>query len=1015
MNPVAKYLFALSAVIVAYCAYVTTAVPFLEGRSEVVRRQPVAVDYPDVASSIDKSHLPSIVPADAWELGSCKTLLTPQGTIYFEYWEPVDDQGTYQLMPFSIVINDPVNQIREAATDPAAEKPAPIVLRSLDGAKLRFSKPLTARSKKDDIELESALLEGQVTLFRPANEQNNEDELRIVSQNIQINRSQIFTLSDVHFAFGKHHGSGRNLSIQLAHQPDAESLTNDFSDVSGVEQMELAYVRELVLHPAEASPSGIVNSGQQTGQTKPTQGKVLSLSNQKSPLQISCDGPFVFQMSQQKAWFRENVVVTQLDQFRDRLECSSLQIELDKNKTETTVEKLVAVGTQETPAVITSKSQQTVIVGEELIFEVPESIVKAAGSKPVSIRSPTFAIESPTLEYHLAENGKLGTLAAEGPGILRGIEKERPTEPFEVKWDSLLTTRNLDGDRVRIDIEERAAVKFNKHNGIWADNLQFVLWQMPSPQNDNNKSRWQYLPSQLNARGNVFLNTEKVTGFTKELVANWPEPKPATAAPQRHTVSYRGLFQRPQRQDDFRSLPNTPTNPTMRFKGDKVVANVTGGLEEMQLRDLVVDGSLELENKGKDQQPFTVTGQSMRLVPQTKDRYRVTIDGQEGRWATLKTNGFDIEGSNLQLDQTANTIWVKGEGNLKIDPQQVAAKAADSKLPKVEGATVSWKGGMVFDGSKIYFEHFVQLLADRSPNADGLQSKISSKCEALTLELTESLRFDQPGSKATKLSDSPAEIKRMVFVDHVNQHSRAFQLASHQSRQQPIEFQNAMLDEFGQISQMQQLRVPMASVDTVSGDVVSSGPGEVMSYQFSANKSPLAGINKDNDIQSGERKLTCVHTRFDGSLTANADDGKMELERNTRSAWGDVVDFGQPLDPDRPQELPVGAAVLKADVLKVAQWTPRNAETRRELHADGNTSIQSELFEAVADRMTYTDVTDVLVIEGRPPADAKLSYRRNTNARPETLRAAKVMYRISDQWTDVFDVRSVDAGLPSRK
>ena len=65
MNPVAKYLFALSAMIVAYTAYARVAVPYLEGPPGIVRRQQAPIQYPEVAQILDKSHLPTIVPQDA--------------------------------------------------------------------------------------------------------------------------------------------------------------------------------------------------------------------------------------------------------------------------------------------------------------------------------------------------------------------------------------------------------------------------------------------------------------------------------------------------------------------------------------------------------------------------------------------------------------------------------------------------------------------------------------------------------------------------------------------------------------------------------------------------------------------------------------------------------------------------------------------------------------------------------------------------------------------------------------
>ncbi len=1017
--------------IVAYTAYAKVAVPILEGPPTVVRRSQIAGDYPDTTEILDKTHLPSIVPTDAWELGSCKTLLTPQGTVYFEYWEPVDDEGTYQLMPFTIVINDPVNSIREAENDTTQPKPAPIVLRSLEGARLKFSKPLTARSKKDDIELESAQLDGQVTLFRPANPGTDEDEMRIVTRNIQINRSQIFTLSEVHFAFGPHHGSGRNLSIQLAHATKADSPTKSFSNIDGVEQMELAFVSELVLQPVDANAFKLANEN--PASDKPSaaslvddKDRVLSLSNQETPLRLSCDGPFVFRMAEKKAWFRDNVVVTQLDEHRDNLRCDSLQIELSRDDISqtTSVKNLIAIGTPEKPATIVSNSQQTLVVGEELNFDVQQSLVKAFGSQPVTIRSPKFAFQGSRLEYQLAENGKLGALSADGPGILKGLSED--DKNFEVKWERSLTTRNSDAERVLIEIDENASVKFDQRNSIAADHLSFTVWQLPDPESVKENQKWKYFPSKLETRGNVRIVSEKLDGSANELTANWEKPSFRQLGTINHKVSYRGTFRAaPQQADGFRALPSQ--SPTMKFSGDKVVANVAGGMNQLRIRDLVVDGSLALESTATDKLPFAIAGQSMRLVPQANDLYRVTITGDDSRPATFRTNGLDLRGSNLQLDQTANTIWIQGKGDLNIDGTKQSATVASRELPKLESANISWTGGMVFDGSRIYFENDVELFANRPPNADGQSSKLKSNSEALTIELTESIRFENldPVNGVSAKRAKP-EIQRMVFVNQVDQASRAFKLAGYEKSGQAgrddaasrrvIGFQNATMDASGNVVELQKLFVPMATVDAISGDVVASGPGQALAYQFSNGNSRLSGFSRDAATggTTSKPKLTCVHARFDGQLTANTEQNTMRIDRNTRSAWANVDRFDQTLDPDRPDQLPLGAAVLKSDALKFAQWTPRNSEPRQEMQAEGNTSIQSELFEAVADRMTYSDDTDILIIEGNPPANARLSWRRTSKSQPETLLAKKVKYRLSDQWTEVSDIRSVQAGLDGK-
>ena len=260
----------------------------------------------------------------------------------------------------------------------------------------------------------------------------------------------------------------------------------------------------------------------------------------------------------------------------------------------------------------------------------------------------------------------------------------------------------------------------------------------------------------------------------------------------------------------------------------------------------------------------------------------------------------------------------------------------------------------------------------------------------------------------------------MVFVNEVSDFNRAFKLASHQEgstgQRKVIAFQNANFDANGKVVDLQKLFVPMATVNAQTGEVVTTGPGQALSYQYSNGKNRLSNSNRD-DRSSGtqEKKLSCVHSRFDGQLVANAEKGTMEIDRNTRSAWANVDRFDQTLDPDRPDKLPIGAAVLKSDELKFAQWTPRNAEPRLEMQAEGNTSIKSDLFEAVADRMTYTDDTDVLIIEGKPPADARLSYRRSVNGTPETMMLQKIHYRLSDQTFQGIDIRNIEAGLSRDK
>ena len=539
------------------------------------------------------------------------------------------------------------------------------------------------------------------------------------------------------------------------------------------------------------------------------------------------------------------------------------------------------------------------------------------------------------------------------------------------------------------------------------------------------KPKWQYLPSQLETVGNVRIITDQLDGTSNKFVANWPRPTAKQLSKVKHSVSYRAA---PQDRDELRALPEFQAagkvvkSRVMKFSGDEVIANVAGDMENMQVRDLVVNGSLSLESDATDRRPFVISGSSMKLVPQAKELYRVTIEGDNSRPARFRTTGFDLTGTNLQLDQSANTIWVQGAGDLMIDTQKqnLQRSRTGQKLAKLDKAKVGWSGGMVFDGSKIYFEHDVELFADQRPNNDGQKSTIKTNSEALTIELTDSIRFEklEDSNSASSLEGNEPQIHRMVFVNQLDQDQRAFRLAGHKQdnfgQNKIIGVQNATIDANGKVIGLQKLFVPMATVDAVTGDIATSGPGTALSYQYSKGGSQLSGFSKPTS-NSKEPELSCVHVKFDGQLVANSEKGTMEIDRNTRSAWANVDRFDKTLDPDRPDQLPVGAAVLRSDVLKFAQWTPRNSEPRQEMLAEGNTSIRSQLFEAVADRLSFNDSTNKLVLEGNPPALAKLTYRKTPKSKPQTALASKVMYGLSDQSIDVNNVRSVESNISSRK
>ncbi len=1088
MNPLASYLFALSAMIVAYTAYAKLAVPILEGPPVAARVQAAYVPPNASENGLNKSHLPSLLPENAWELSPCKTLLTPQGTVYFQKWDRIDDQGTYELKPFTLVINDPAAAaMRDPEVPQDAKTATPVVLRAFEGAKLKFSKPLTAGSSSEKAEMESAHLLGQVTVYRPANSANKEQQLRVVTQSIQVNRQYIFTLNEVDFQFGSHRGSGRNLSIKLAHEHNGEATANEspsnsFSTINGIEQLELASVRELVLQPAETDrfhTTGMPSANAQSPPSNDPQ-KSMSLSNQTTPLRLSCAGPFVFRIKEQKASFKDAVVVEQLDRFGDNLRCDSLEIEFDresKNNESTSVKSLVAVGSAMRPATIESRSSQTRISGEFLYFDVRESVIKANGTSPVVLQNPKLEFRAPSLQYRLMSDNSLGPLDASGPGQLRGVAPDskngKPAKEFRVQWAKLLSVRQHDNERLRIEIDQQADISFGELNGIKADRLAFLVWQTEAADSTMKDRKWEYAPSQLDSNGNVMFRTPEVIGQSKTFVANWPKPakkSPLAAAtsnlqPAKPTRKAEGVarakpsggtfippaekwsadqFQlaEPARNSVAANESTTQAAEPMIFEGDAVIANVTGDMKNMTIRDLTVEGQMHLANRSKTKRAFELHGAGMRLFPQGDNLFRVLVSGKKQKPAVFKTDGFDLSGESLHLDQTANTIWVHGGGEMAIDAAKVEpspdARLLSGQRPptesqfggRLEKIDIAWGGGMIFDGSRIYFERDIAMDALQRPK-DGQQSSIKTLSQGLKVELTEALNFKDlenqaEDGKTVSARKSKPKVRVIELVSHVDQNQRAFRLASHSdpvadhanSKDRPVLVENRTVDTRGSLVSMQRLLVPTAAVNAESGDITATGPGTAITWQLAgsdqngrmtgfANRGQRGQRNQQTGASSAKKELTCAHVNFDGQLKANSNDHLLQITGNTRTAWSTVESVNQNIDPDRPDLLPMGAAVVRSEQLNFSRWQPRGAEKPENLiEAKGNTTVISQLFEVVANRLVYSDLTDMMTIEGSSQSPAKLSYRKNENASFQESNAAKINYWLSDQSVEVFDIKS---------
>ena len=546
IHPLAQYLMVLALMIGAYSVYDRVVVPKIKGPADQVRRTAVVppADLPEKRDN--KARLYSLLPSDGWELGKCKTLFTSQGTLLFQEMERLDDEGNYALKPFTMIMND--HQSGTVFANGLDSTVPPTVLRCA-AAKLGFDGPilLTGNSKT---RMRTASLDGEVTIFRPSPTPEKDETLKLVTRDVKVNANTIVALSEVAFSFGPHRGSGKTLTIELAHEADATRINRDFSSINGVSAIRLASLKNLRIEPESLGKSSAPSP-----QTPPQQSPAAILSAANVPIEVTCAGPFRFDYASRTATFNDKVFIKQQDAFGDNLNCHQLMV-VFTDDTETkaapptsaeamppaagAIERLVAIGSPEQgqPVIMIANSRQMKVTGDELEYRADDSYIACRSKNGVSIISPELNIRATSLAYGITPDGALGDLDAVGPGEFFRKSSDIKENIF-LRWQRNLTVRKRvfpESDRDAgttiekiIVVDGKAEVLVQETTHVTSDKLNIAVHEIPEVElsgqvASDGKSKFRYLPSEVFADTPVTIKSSNVDGTAGKLLVTWPQP-----------------------------------------------------------------------------------------------------------------------------------------------------------------------------------------------------------------------------------------------------------------------------------------------------------------------------------------------------------------------------------------------------------------------------------------------------------------------------------------------------------
>ena len=319
---------------------------------------------------------------------------------------------------------------------------------------------------------------------------------------------------------------------------------------------------------------------------------------------------------------------------------------------------------------------------------------------------------------------------------------------------------------------------------------------------------------------------------------------------------------------------------------------------------------------------------------------------------------------------------------------------------------------MIFNGSKLYFEHGVEVQSERS--RDRRLTKTQAQGEALSVELNQSVDFRILGEQGKPQPDLDA--RELVFVDHLPAGQRAFPLKQPLKRDgTSLQIQSRTYDPQGKQIEQQVVSARQAVVDVQSRDVVAEGPGYVMIHVpenkvgngrgESGNSNPMARFSNRT-----RRGLGLVRVNFDESMKLNEASKKLVLAGRIRAAYQSVSQWNHYIDPDKLEGREAEAVSLTCQQMEMSQWRPRNAsEAVNELVATGNVRIASYEVEAVASRVSYDESTDWVVFEGTARTDADLKYRQPGQRQRGQFKGKKFRFRVADQRLEVLEFNSGSA------
>jgi hypothetical protein len=995
--------------------YRLAVVPLIEPRQEDLAAglEMTAEEAAAIRARADQrlAALGDIFPAGAWERDEPIMLESRQMRLLFKDYQSLPD-GRVNLVPCTLVVLPDGNRL---ANGPAGRT---IVMRAPQGAVLEFDEPLDLRQGRL-ARLVGGSLRGQVTIRGTSSEDGAEDDIEIVTRDVELDELEVRTGEMVQFRYGRSSGSGRALIARLTPRASGGGAgpLGQGPNIGGVDTIRLDRDVRMRL---EGLGGGLLPGRRDASAATTADGT-------EPPVLVSCRGSLTFNVSANVITLEDHVDVvraTAATGGSDRLTCDLLAILLGSGDE---VGEAVAgdqaeaaptgglrpleIQAKGSPVVARSDAAELEARAARLGYEIATRRILLDGTEPVSLVAQGTEMEARKIDYTPGPPGDPGSLMAVGPGWLRVRSEGSP--PTQARWRQWLRMRPA-GDGHVVSIAGDADVTVETQGRLAASEMHLWLDVAAAPAGGRRDASAGpdfsgIKPSRMLARGMVEADAEQVAArtdrlelwFREEPAVAQPQPAPAAPAQPAAPPPAAAVSAAPQPAPPPAAVAAVPPPARAEPAPGRITATaaLVRGLVTLspagnELAEMSMEGEVKLLEEPAPGSPeaaepaVEIRGDQVQVSRPTGFDARAIVSG---RPAIVRGRGLDLAGPLVEFDRGRNRVTVDGAGTLAL-PMAAGAGLeglALTSAPKDPAAgpgrlDVAWQGRLDFDGRTARFSDDVIATATDTTVRAGVIDVI----------------FDEPfefGSAGDPRPRRQPEVARLACGGGVK-------------------IDNESVNEAGERSR-QRLFVRDLVIDRASGDVSGTGPGRMTSTR--AGQGPALGLPQGPAAgppvtpvaaTPREQGLQYLGVDFQRGLTGNIHRRLLEFHQRVEAINGPVAGWDDSLDPHATSGLPEGVVAIACDRLGVGQAPPLPGRQQNtlELSAGGNVLVEGETFTARSARLSWSEAKDLLVFEGDGRSDAQLFRQLKAGAKPSTASAGRILYWRGLNRVDVQDARYLD-------